>query len=206
MCDIEVADDQLTCTRQMIPLTWRKAIDALLAGTKSFLSFAEATAIIQSCDIPTCDVEALLTHLHDTGYVMWHNEPVLKEVVITDPIEYFINAVATLICKHAPSVDVDGDATRHFNEVHREAMKSHRNDWNILMEKGLVSTPLLCRLLQSCNDQIDIVIKLMEKLAMLTPVVRIDDNWGFLLDVGDDNAVASPWPPPSQSPPWAMRY
>jgi GTPase SAR1 family protein len=188
MSCIEGAAVELSSTAQMIPLTWMKAIDALLAGTKSFLPFAEATAIIQSCDIPTCDVEALLLHLHDTGFVMWHNEPILKEVVITNPIEYYINAVATLICKHLPSDRIDGDPTFHFNETHRLAMNRYPDDWRRLMDTGVVSSPLLHSLLEGCTDRLDIVIKMMEKQAILAPKEYINDNWGLLYNNANPNS------------------
>ena len=43
------------------------------------------------------------------------NEPGLRDVVILDPIKFFVAPATLLICKHVPTLD---DPTHHLSLIH----------------------------------------------------------------------------------------
>eukprot|EP01040_Poterioochromonas_malhamensis_P009616 gene9616-biopygen1868 len=90
------------------PLSWFRVIDALKEANVPYMRYKEAERIITGCDIPENKVSLLLRFLHEMGILMWHDEDKLREVVVFDPIEYFVKPATIMICKHVPD-EADGE-------------------------------------------------------------------------------------------------
>eukprot|EP01040_Poterioochromonas_malhamensis_P014975 gene14975-biopygen3469 len=84
------------------PLSWFRVIDALKEANVPYMRYKEAERIITGCDIPENKVSLLLRFLHEMGILMWHDDDKLREVVVFDPIEYFVKPATIVICKHVP--------------------------------------------------------------------------------------------------------
>ncbi|CAM9943761.1 unnamed protein product, partial [Ectocarpus fasciculatus] len=85
-------------SNQLIPLTWFKCHDTMVATKKSCLSLLEVTRISRVCGLVNDEeVHCFLFFLSEMGTLMWHDEPTLRDVVILDPVEYLINPVTIVI-------------------------------------------------------------------------------------------------------------
>ena len=53
--------------------------------------------MMAQCEVPTNHHKLLLRFLHSMGKVLWFEEPSLRNVIITDPIEYLARPASTVI-------------------------------------------------------------------------------------------------------------
>lgn len=125
------------------PLCWLKLLDLLSKRVRdsSFLRFEEVVKLGRQCDASLLTRESLpqvLYFLHQMGMLMWHDEEGLRDVVILNPIEYFVTPATTVICKHSPT---EHDKTVHFVDVHEQA-KNHNVAWTKMIAKGVISEAL----------------------------------------------------------------
>ena len=72
---------------------------------------------------------------------MWVNEEKLRDIVILNPIEYFVIPVTTLICKL--SVTKTSDTCHTHSEVHNYCKIHYPVEWMVMEEKGNITFPLL---------------------------------------------------------------
>jgi GTPase SAR1 family protein len=150
------------------PLIWLKTVDTLRNLSKSFLTMKEMEEIAKSCEIPALLLPEFLLFLHEMGYLMWHNESELRDIIILDPITYFVKPSTLLICKHQPT---EGDPTHHLLEIHKLCRKIFYEDWHVMLEEGIVSNRLLNGLLQNYDDDHrHKVILLMRKHGLIVPL------------------------------------
>jgi hypothetical protein len=89
------------------PLSWFQVLDIFKSKNVPYLSYNEVESIVTACDIPQERVSVLLRFFHEMGILMWHDEDTLRDVVVFDPIEYFVKPATIVICKHNPD-KVDG--------------------------------------------------------------------------------------------------
>ena len=98
---------------QLKPASWLKFADLVRAEVpkgSSYMGLQEAAAVALSVGIPQRDVEPLLLFLHQSGLLVWFAEPALRDVVILDPIDFFVVPATLIIRRHRPT---DDDATWH---------------------------------------------------------------------------------------------
>lgn len=151
------------------PLTWIRTLDKLKAKSDSYILYSEVEKIAKTCDVPRNMVPKFLYFLHEMGMVMWHSDEGLKDVVILDPIDYFVKPATVVICKHAPKKD---DAIYHSLAIHKKVKKKMKNDWDLMVSYGLVSDVLLSELLESSDDHRYKIVKLMLKYGLLVKIVN----------------------------------
>jgi hypothetical protein len=97
------------------PASWLKFADLVRAEVpkgSSYMGLQEAAAVALSVGIPQRDVETLLLFLHQSGLLVWFAEPALRDVVILDPIAFFVVPATLIIRRHRPT---DDDATCHYD-------------------------------------------------------------------------------------------
>jgi hypothetical protein len=119
-------------------------------------------------DILSQNVEEMLTYFCEMGIVIWINEEKLRDVVILDPIEYFVKPATMIICKHIATKD-DPYHTVHCDMIHKSCRKEWPEDWFQMLEFGLVSDRLARELLISaCEDEdhLNIILSLMERYGL----------------------------------------
>lgn len=157
------------------PLSWFRVIDALKEANVPYMRYKEAERIITGCDIPENKVSLLLRFLHEMGILMWHDEDKLREVVVFDPIEYFVKPATIVICKHVPD---EADGTRHVLDIHRTVRKVHGRDFQQMTRHGIITEKLLKALLQQHEENYMHISQLMLKYGLLVPltVEQVEDK------------------------------
>ena len=164
MRDIERVIDQSAYVHAKQPLVYLQALDKLHSLNKAFLSYNEAAAVAVKCGVPEGRVARMLTLFHDMGMLMYHDEPELRDIVILDPIAFFVTPVTTVICKHVPT---EMDPTHHSLEVHRRCRKKMGNQFLRMTNKGIVNSDLLRALLVGHEGNYDRLVRLMVKFDLL---------------------------------------
>jgi len=104
----------------------------------------EAKAVTRSSGVDDSEVPHLLSFFHDTGMLMWHEEPSLCNTVIMDPASFFIYPVTNVICKHEPD---EFDDTVHKRQIHKDMMLRYGVDFMNMARKGIVTDRLMHGLL-----------------------------------------------------------
>lgn len=92
------------------------------------------------------------------------DEPGLRDVVILDPVAYFVTPATTVICKHVPT---EQDPTHHWLDVHKKCQKKMHADWQKMVSEGVVSHGLLQMLLDEHKDHFPLLERLMLKFGLL---------------------------------------
>jgi GTPase SAR1 family protein len=167
MACLEDVMDKSEYTHKQVPLTWLKTIDELKAQS-IYIRLIELNVIAVSCGVPEDEVPYMLSFLHEMGYLMWNQEPLLRDIVILDPIQFFVTPVTLLICKHIR--DVTGDPTIHHVDVHRECAKKYYRQWTRFVQSGILDASLLDVLWNAYVDLIPNLILLMTKFGLMIPL------------------------------------
>jgi GTPase SAR1 family protein len=169
-----------------IPMVWIKVFDEIREKQKeeqrNFLFYLDIEEIGGKNGVPANVVPQLLTYFCEMGVLIWIEEPGLKEIVILDPIDYFVKPVTRIICKHLASKK-DPYAIKHELPVHMECKEESHDDWELMLEYGLVKDKLARKLLRSGNrgdeiteDQVEMIMLLMEKYGLMIPIVHEEDK------------------------------
>jgi hypothetical protein len=85
------------------PLSWFKVLDIFKSKNVPYLEYSEVESIVVSCKIAKDEVPVLLTFFHEMGILMWHDEETLRDIIVFDPIEYFVKPATITICNHVPN-------------------------------------------------------------------------------------------------------
>jgi GTPase SAR1 family protein/DNA-binding Lrp family transcriptional regulator len=185
---IEITMMESEEVKQEIPLIWMKALDEIREPAKRlktrFLWFEEVTEIAEKLGISLEEVSELLRYLYEMGVIIWIEEPGLREVVILDPIEYFVKPVTRIICKHLASRK-DPYAIKHELPIHKECHQGELSeDWKLMLESGLVSDRLARRLLKNKTEltpkglpdmTIEKLLLLMKQYGLVI-LIRLEDE------------------------------
>jgi hypothetical protein len=168
MTAIESSMNDADYTHQLVPLSWMKTLDELTNLQRSFISIEEYSSIASSCKVSSKDEYDLLRYFHEMGYWMWHDQPVLRDVIILDPIGFFVKPASLIICKHTQ----DGnDPTLHFLSVHSKCKRLQFNKFNDLIKKGVLNSSLLPILWEEFADRSAILLRLMYRYGLLVPLL-----------------------------------
>jgi GTPase SAR1 family protein len=162
-------------TKQEVPLVWIKLLDEIKDKHESFLALDEVIRMCEIWSTSSEDVTKLLEFLNHMGILIWINEEKLRDIVILDPIEYFVRPATTIICKHIATKD-DPYRTVHCEEIHQSCRSEWPEDWLRMLEYGLISLRLARRLLFSvCTDDphVDNILLLMERFGLVSGFLTI---------------------------------
>jgi GTPase SAR1 family protein len=165
--------------KREIPMIWMKALDEIREKgkkeKKSFLWFEEVTELGGKLGMSLEEVSELLRYLYEMGVFIWIEEPSLREIVILDPIEYFVKPATRIICKHLASKK-DPYATKHELPIHKECQRELPEDWKLMLEFGIVTSALVIALLKNgmceriSDDQVEGVMLLMMRFGLMIPI------------------------------------
>jgi hypothetical protein len=186
MHEMEISLSSDAVVQQRKPLTWLQMIDKLGICTEEscFLSLQKVQAIAISTGIPEEDVPSLLRFLHEMGMIMWHEDEGLRDVVILDPIKYFVEPVTRLICKHSAQDDsgLDHDFNFHHERWHEECEAEENEKWQELVTKGVLYGPILHILFRDTGRE-EKLTRLMLKIGLIVNFVSqsIDEEVIYLV-------------------------
>jgi hypothetical protein len=171
MTAIEEAVENSWYCQQKYPLSWFKAIDALLSSQCNVVSFEEAKAKCLESGVVDSSVHLFLETVNELGLFMWHNVPGLRGVVILDGINFFVEPATRIICdirSHDPAIySTDPD----IKTIISACYDRFGNDWRNLYTSGVASLGVVRALLQprrsdrTPGDQ-DVLIRLMIKYGL----------------------------------------
>ena len=176
------------------PLNYFKVLDEMNERKKtvSYLSLEEVSEIANKYRVGSQDlIEEMLRFFRELGLIMWHEEPSLRNVVILDPIKFFVSPATNIVCQHKE----DEQGTIHSNDVLREAERNYHDDFQVMKSTGVVSSELLQFILmehikrekqtgQQLNVRYEAIKRLMNKYDLIVPMF---DDFGE-----DDLAVTTP--------------
>ena len=168
MTAIEISVNGADYTHQLVPLSWMKTLDEVTILKKSSITIEEFSSIASSCKVSSSDKFNLLRFFHEMGYLMWHDQPVLRDVIILDPIEFFVKPAALIICKH---IQDGNDPTMHCLPVHSKCKKMQFNKFKDLTTKGILNSSLLPILWEDFADRSTILLYLMCRYGLLVPLL-----------------------------------
>jgi GTPase SAR1 family protein len=137
-----------------LPLIWLKVMDKMKEGAEEggYLKYEKVMTIAKECGMSEKSIPYLLKFMHEMGLAMWHEEASLREVIIMDPVKYFVTPATTIICKHVQREE-DHDATWHLLPIHEKCRKKYSDDWEMMLQYGFVSEQLLDALLSGYSQK-----------------------------------------------------
>jgi hypothetical protein len=165
---IEESIDQSSYVHVERPLSWFQVLDVFKSKNVPYMEYNEVESIILSCNIPKDRVPSLLRFLHEMGILMWHDEDTLRDIIVFDPIEYFVKPATIIICKHVPN---QSDGIYHSTEIHRKVKKMFPKEFREMVQHGIVSELLLTALLGEFSENYKYVKQLMLKYGLLVPLI-----------------------------------
>ena len=101
--------------------------------------------------------------------LMWVDEDQLRDVVIFDPIAYFVTPATIIISKLTPSRD---DSTNHETDLHRYARRMLPDQYNDMVKKGVIADVLIPMLRRNYAGRIPQIVRLMVKYGLLVPIIN----------------------------------
>ena len=161
---------------QLKPVTWLKFCDTIRERRQQmqYMSFVDIVALANSHGIPSQDVEALLKFLHEMSVLMWFTEDGLRDVVILDPLEFFVPAITSIIRKHDPTSG--DDTTVHGSELHDRCSRSLPSEWRKFLRSGILDAKLLSMLLEPWAQHETTITLLMIKFGLLVSILSGDSD------------------------------
>eukprot|EP01041_Mallomonas_annulata_P000218 gene218-395_t len=136
MKSVEKKLDTLDYVHEEKDLAWFQILDAMHATKRSYLTYEEVQTMAQDYNVLVEDVSVMLSFFHQVGILMWHDEGRLKDVVIIDPVEYFVKPATLIICKHVATED---DKTIHQLDIHEKCKEEFPEDWKGMNRDGIFS-------------------------------------------------------------------
>ena len=162
------------------PLTYFKVLDEMNERKKtvSYLSLNEVSEVATKYGVYSILIEEMLRFFRDLGLLTWFEEDSLRDVVILDPVEFFVSPATNIVCLH----ERDRQGTVHTNEVLRRAKKEFHGAFEDMAKKGVVRADLLDFILTdhlrakgSSEDRLEArvsaVVRLLRKYALLVPLL-----------------------------------
>ena len=168
MTEIESSLNDAAYTNQLVPLSWMKTLDEVTNLKRSSITLEEYSSIASSCKVSSSDKFDLLRYFHEMGYLMWHDQPVLRDVIILDPIEFFVKPASLIICKH---IQDGNDPRQHFLSVHSKCKRMQFNKFTALTTKGILYSSLQPILWEEYKEHNDILLHLMCRYGLLVPLL-----------------------------------
>jgi hypothetical protein len=161
-----------------------KILDEIKAKNEPVLVFEDLKRMCERFSFSSEQLTKMLTFFYDMGILIWINDDKLRDIVILDPVEYFVKPATKILCKHIATKD-DPYHTVHCEDIHKACRKQWPEDWYQMLEFGLVSEKLAEKLLRDgCkdDDQVSIVLTLMERYGLLSSFLSV-------LQVGPNTAA-----------------
>jgi hypothetical protein len=168
MTAIESSMKEADYIKTHVPISWMKTLDEVTNLKRSFITIQEYSSIASSCKVSSSDEFDLLRYFHEMGYLMWHDQPVLRDVIILDPIEFFVKPATLIICKH---IQDGNDSMKHFLPVHSKCRRMRSREFTALTTQGILNDSLLPILWEEFAEHSAILLHLMCQYGLLVPLL-----------------------------------
>ena len=104
---------------------------------------------------------------------MWHNEGSLRDVVVLNPNQYFVDPATIVICKLRPDL---GDPTQHRRAVHDECQRICFDDWHFFIDHAVVTNQMLSIMWRGVDEEHRETLK------------RMCTKFGLFIPLNDDDS------------------
>jgi len=192
MSSIENEIDVSDYVHQEYPISWLDTFDKLKATRSPFITYADVLDIARSSGVNELEVAEMLSFLHDMGMLMWHEEEKLRDIVIMDPISFFVSPATKVICDHETTYAY-GVERKHHRDIHRDLSRRYRKDFDDMKNRGCVSDRLMQELLSECGENRQFVLDLMIKYGLVSRLVSrnssISSSSSSSIKSADDTAA-----------------
>lgn len=151
------------------PHSWLRGLDLLIKDEKRpCISLEEAQAMVETVGIDQNESIYFLRFLRMMGKLTWFEDGALRDVIITNPIDYLAIPASRVACKLKPT---GNDHTTHANEPHhKKAAKTMTEEWITLRDNGVLDVKLLDVLWEEFRDRTPALILLMVKFGLFVPL------------------------------------
>ena len=169
MACLEKVMDESEYTHKHVPLSWMRVLDEFkrISATSSCITYDVVMGLTTELNVPSDQVDTMLYFFHEMGHLIWNPEPILRGVVILDPICFFVKPVTIIICKHQPT---DEDPTWHLLDVHKLCDKKQHSKWVKFIQKGILDMALLDILWKDYVEFTDVLLRLMTQFGLIVPL------------------------------------
>jgi hypothetical protein len=132
------------------------------------ISLEEVEIILKQCGIDRPEEgDEVLKFFHDMGIILWFNQDEIQNIVVIDPINYFVKPATKVIC----------DPNLHISENHEICQNECPIEWETFLKKGTASEKILYLLLKDYNQKhVRDVMLLMEKYSLILNVQNKNRN------------------------------
>lgn len=155
MTEIENCMKSAEYTHKKVPVSWLKTLDEITSLKKSFIAYEEYKSITEQCTVSTKNLSDLLNFFHELGYLIWHDHTGLRDIIILDPIEFFVQ----------PATKIIFDPKVH-NRSHSPEQK-----WDDLTKHGILRSSLLSDLWMDISEHRNFLLNLMCRYGLLVPLL-----------------------------------
>lgn len=156
MTEIENCMKSAAYTQQKVPISWLKTLDEITSLEKSFLTYEEYKSIAEKCTVSTSNLPDLLNLFHELGYLMWHDHHGLCDVIILDPIAFFVTPATKII----------------FDPKVHNLSHSSEPKWDALTKHGILDSSLLSDLWKDFQQHRNLLLNLMCRYGLLVPLLN----------------------------------
>ena len=138
---VEIEAEAAPYTRIEVPLSWIKLLDEMQEST--VLSLEEVNQMAAALGIEHKHCSYALEFLHDMGKLLWRGDDLfLRDIVVVDPIAFFVNAITKIICNIEPHTSRNSYEHHRLPE-HTKCQKKYLSEWLTLCEEGRLNGCLL---------------------------------------------------------------
>ena len=158
------------------PLTWMKALDALLATKKTSLLLVNVYFIATENGVEEDEVVTFLSFLNEIGVVLWLDKPGLRDVVIIDIMSSFIGPVTRIICNHVVNPTY-GNKTKEF------CMRCFPKEWDFMVNHGIIDRRLIDNILLYDKAFVFDVLEAIDLMLKYGLIVKLELSAGKVSDM-----------------------
>ena len=137
MSAIESVVKEADYVKEPRPLPWLKALDGLMATKKSYLPMTELTSIAIANGVEKDVISIFFYFLNELGLVLWLDEEGLRDVVILDIINFFVEPATLIICNH---ISETSDSSIHHRNIQVVCKKELMGSMKMLYLSSYISS------------------------------------------------------------------
>ncbi len=166
-----------------VPFEWlrvQKQLQTEAEADSCYITLVRVRAICEESGMPSMpeitledELNAMLKFLHQFGYVMHHQEPNLRDVIVLDPVEFLVKPTARVMSK----LDI------HDNPFIERARKHGGTHFARLHNGGLLHRGLLVHFWADCLENQRQLEALAVKYGLFIPLMDDDEHGKDLNDL-----------------------
>ena len=149
--------------RELVPFTWLAMLSRLRvhAAKHKSIALSEVRVLAAACGVPAMEELQALLLFNELGFVMYHSEPELCDLVVLNPATFIVEPASRLVCR----LDVHAATS----QLHSEACSDLPDDYTLLRDHGRLSLRLLEALWRDEQEHWAELRVLMVRYGLMVP-------------------------------------